>query len=157
MFSGHSDSRIYILPCAGTDYMHIMVAYLKITFGNCSRRLLSIWDGNALGRLINSKCLCISIAIQTTSDIYIRVDATPRWSGLNHFSTLMKTSDFKDGCKYEDISKVSVLYYGLDSKSLMLVNTIYLDYSLCVTQYSEQGNKPSRISPSPAHTKLSRT
>lgn len=34
------------------------------------------------------------------------MDSTPRWSGLNHFSAVMKV-DFTDGRKYEDISKVS--------------------------------------------------
>ncbi|KJA13371.1 hypothetical protein HYPSUDRAFT_151670 [Hypholoma sublateritium FD-334 SS-4] len=45
---------------------------------------------------------------ESFSDVHFKVDSTPRWSGLNHFSTLIKTSDFKDGRKYEDISKVIV-------------------------------------------------
>lgn len=36
----------------------------------------------------------------------IRIAEIPRWSGLTHFGSLMKTSDFTDGRKYEDISKV---------------------------------------------------
>lgn len=35
----------------------------------------------------------------------LRVNAIPRWSGLNHFSSVLK-QDFADGRKYEDISKV---------------------------------------------------
>lgn len=42
------------------------------------------------------------------------MDSIPRWSGLNHFSAVMKV-DFTDGRKYEDISKVSV--NGLRSES----------------------------------------
>ena len=42
------------------------------------------------------------------------MDSTPRWSGLNHFSAVMKV-DFTDGRKYEDISKVGAS--GLLNKS----------------------------------------
>lgn len=35
-----------------------------------------------------------------------RISEIPSWSGLNHFSGIMKT-EFADGSKYEDISKVS--------------------------------------------------
>jgi hypothetical protein len=40
------------------------------------------------------------------------MDSTPRWSGLNHFSAVMKV-DFTDGRKYEDISKVSGLHTSI--------------------------------------------
>lgn len=30
----------------------------------------------------------------------------PRWSGLYHFSEIMKAGEFADGRKYEDMSKV---------------------------------------------------
>jgi hypothetical protein len=44
--------------------------------------------------------LCILISYN-----FIRVDKIPRWSGLNHFSAVMK-QEFTDGSKYEDIAKV---------------------------------------------------
>lgn len=39
----------------------------------------------------------------------VRLDAIPRWSGLNHFDSLASTSQFADGTKLEDLSKVSQL------------------------------------------------
>ncbi|KAF8971925.1 hypothetical protein BDZ97DRAFT_1901552 [Flammula alnicola] len=37
-----------------------------------------------------------------------QIDAIPRWSGLNHFASIMKTGEFADGSKYEDMSKIIV-------------------------------------------------
>jgi len=37
----------------------------------------------------------------------IRIDNIPRWRGLNHFSSLLKNSEFADSSKYEDMGKVS--------------------------------------------------
>uniref|UniRef100_A0A8H7Y2E1 Uncharacterized protein n=1 Tax=Psilocybe cubensis TaxID=181762 RepID=A0A8H7Y2E1_PSICU len=46
---------------------------------------------------------------KTAALIDERVDEIPRWSGLNHFRTLMKSAgEFTDGTKYEDISKIIV-------------------------------------------------
>ena len=36
-------------------------------------------------------------------------DQNPRWSGLNHFSSLLKNCEFADSSKYEDMGKVSSL------------------------------------------------
>ncbi|KAF8900821.1 hypothetical protein CPB84DRAFT_1815310 [Gymnopilus junonius] len=36
--------------------------------------------------------------------MYLRIDLTPRWKGLNHFSEVMKI-EFTDGGKYADIAK----------------------------------------------------
>uniref|UniRef100_A0A8H8CLW5 Uncharacterized protein n=1 Tax=Psilocybe cubensis TaxID=181762 RepID=A0A8H8CLW5_PSICU len=33
-------------------------------------------------------------------------DQIPRWSGLNHFASIIKTGEFADGTKYEDIAKI---------------------------------------------------
>jgi hypothetical protein len=38
-----------------------------------------------------------------------RIDNIPRWSGMNHFSSLLKNSEFADSSKYEDMGKVSFL------------------------------------------------
>ncbi|KAH9477174.1 hypothetical protein JR316_0011092 [Psilocybe cubensis] len=35
-------------------------------------------------------------------------DCIPRWSGLNHFSSVIKTGEFADGSKYEDMAKLIV-------------------------------------------------
>ena len=36
-----------------------------------------------------------------------RIDNIPCCSGLNHFSFLLKNSEFADSSKYEDMGKVS--------------------------------------------------
>jgi hypothetical protein len=51
----------------------------------------------------------MSILVQLISHIFIRVSKIPRWSGLNHFSAVMK-QEFTDGSKYEDIAKVCVKF-----------------------------------------------
>ncbi|KIJ99858.1 hypothetical protein K443DRAFT_8115 [Laccaria amethystina LaAM-08-1] len=38
-----------------------------------------------------------------------QVDALPTWSGSNHFSSIIKTGEFADGSKYEDMSKKHLL------------------------------------------------
>ena len=45
--------------------------------------------------------------------MFDRVDAIPPWSGLNHFSSIIKTGEFADGSKYEDMSKVNKFDYIL--------------------------------------------
>ncbi|EDQ99252.1 uncharacterized protein LACBIDRAFT_316752 [Laccaria bicolor S238N-H82] len=37
-----------------------------------------------------------------------QVDALPTWSGLNHFTSIIKTGEFADGSKYEDMLKVLI-------------------------------------------------
>ncbi|KIM45701.1 hypothetical protein M413DRAFT_430427 [Hebeloma cylindrosporum] len=39
-----------------------------------------------------------------------QIDAIPRWRGLNHFSALLKNSEFSDSSKYEDMGKIVI--YG---------------------------------------------
>ena len=41
--------------------------------------------------------------------LYIRVNAVPRFSGLNHFFTVSDVT-FTDGTKYEDVSKVHITH-----------------------------------------------
>ncbi|EDR03927.1 uncharacterized protein LACBIDRAFT_306610 [Laccaria bicolor S238N-H82] len=37
----------------------------------------------------------------------VKIDAIPPWSGLNHFNSIIKTGEFSDGSKYENMSKVN--------------------------------------------------
>jgi len=39
-----------------------------------------------------------------------RMNAMPRWWGLNHFKEVTKIS-FTDGSKFEDLAKVNILLY----------------------------------------------
>lgn len=65
-----------------------------------------------------------------------RMDAIPRWSGLNHFSSIMKTGEFTDGGKYEDMSKVRCSYFIHEYMNLMfhaLFMPSFQDYYICLT------------------------
>ncbi|EDR06114.1 uncharacterized protein LACBIDRAFT_329259 [Laccaria bicolor S238N-H82] len=80
------------------SYISLMTYFQRMLFGNF---LALIFTKQFLG-----------IAFMHIMEVYSqiisgkRVDALPTWSGLNHFTSIIKTGEFSDGSKYEDMSKV---------------------------------------------------
>jgi hypothetical protein len=86
-----------------------MEVFFPITCGDYSKRFLRDSEGNLLLNLILSKFICQLEWDISTVKINDRIDNIPRWSGLNHFSSLLKNSEFSDSSKYEDMGKASSL------------------------------------------------
>lgn len=55
---------------------------------------------------VDEQCVCIPDHAELVLTELSRFDLVPRWPGLNHFSSVIKTGEFADGSKYEDMSKV---------------------------------------------------
>jgi hypothetical protein len=61
--------------------------------------------GRESQKLIELQYACDLSPQRPSSNLCSRVDAIPRWRGLNHFSNVITVS-YTDGSKHEDISKV---------------------------------------------------
>lgn len=88
--------------------MHTMVDFFQIIFGLNLNELLMTWGKSNQSRLIYSIAFIAFIHI-FYGNSFARADMIPRWSGLNHFSAIMK-QEFTDGSKYEDIAKVLFIF-----------------------------------------------
>ncbi|KAF8802160.1 hypothetical protein BYT27DRAFT_7261276 [Phlegmacium glaucopus] len=58
--------------------------------------------------LVEYEIIVDEMGKQSAAEINKRVNEIPRWSGLNHFSAIMKADAFADGHKFEDMSKVII-------------------------------------------------
>jgi len=62
----------------------------------------------------------------------------PPWSGLNHFSAVMKT-DFADGSKYEDISKVTQLFSLITLMMMLYQIIVFAAHNILSKAVTKQG------------------
>ena len=83
---------------------HLWDIFKEIVNNDLGKKFAKLIDTQWVVNLINwLPNLFVNFELIT---FHIRNAEIPCWSGLTHFNTLMKTSDYTDGRKYEDISKV---------------------------------------------------
>jgi hypothetical protein len=82
---------------------------------------------------------CVPLAIQlnqlriSADSPIFRLDLIPPWAGLTHFTSFEKSSEFNDGKKLEDLSKVQTCLY--DRLIHLKMNTFSdIGYTLCCIQ-----------------------
>lgn len=92
------------------------------------------------------------LLLRLTIFIFIyRIDALPTWSGLNHFCSIIKTGEFADGSKYEDMSKVCQIFIF---PFKIQVSWPRLGSNFCTLQYFQKVCISSRMSATQASAKL---
>ncbi|EDQ99267.1 uncharacterized protein LACBIDRAFT_335192 [Laccaria bicolor S238N-H82] len=68
----------------------------------------------------------------------MQFDEMPLWSGLNHFSAVMKT-EFADGSKYEDISKVTQLHSLMTLIMMLHQIIVFAAHNILSKDVTKQG------------------